>query len=183
MNRLLPVIFSLTLLQVLSGVDGKVAPSPTILTKSPFLPPDFQPPGTPGQATEAPKGIQSYEFRGVYELGGTFHYNLYSTSDKKGNWITEQTAEAMGFKIIRFDSDKDSLEILLNGEPVALSLIETSDKPMPVQRASTRQAKAGKPTAKKTQARRRVIRPTTRAKNTTTKTTQRRVVSRPPSTP
>jgi len=165
MTRLFPVALLITLLPFASGEEEASGDTPSILEKSPFLPPDFQPPGRPGQATPEKKGSGQLEFRGVYELGGIYHYNLYDAKEKKGYWVTEATAADKGFDIVEFDPEKYSLVLMVDGEPTDLSLVETSNQPMQIQgmKSTSPAVKRGTPTTQPSQrARRRVIRPTSR---------------------
>jgi hypothetical protein len=146
--------------------------APSIITKSPFLPPDFNPPGGAGAAgATAPASASQYEFRGVYQMEGVYYFNLFNTRDRKGTWITDQSGAGDGPRIIRYDLQEDTLIVDVGGERVSLSMVETSNKPMPV--ANTRPT-TPRPTPRATTAasnakpanqpavRRRVIRPTTR---------------------
>ncbi|MEX0325240.1 MAG: hypothetical protein AB3N33_04040 [Puniceicoccaceae bacterium] len=155
---------------------------PTIITQSPFLPPDFNPPGSGAGDPSMPASASQYEFRGVYQMGGQYYFNLYNTRDKSGTWVTEKESGGDSPRIVRFDLDEDILVVEVSGERVNLELVETSDRPMPVANAprrapATRPAQA--PTTRTTEARptttpvrRRVIRPSTR--NPTSSTAARR---------
>jgi hypothetical protein len=156
--------------------DGESGP-PTIVTKSPFLPPDFNPPGGAGAAgAAAPASASQYEFRGVYQMEGTYYFNLYNTRDRKGTWVTENAAGTDAPRIIRYDRQEDVLEVDVAGERVSLNMVETSNKPLPM--ANTRPARpkpaqattaanaSQKQPSRPTTVRRRVIRPTTRNQST-----------------
>lgn len=155
--------------------------APTLVTKSPFLPPGFQPPGQPGQAAEPPPKQAAYEFRGVYQLGGTYYFNLYNKSEKKGSWIAGLDGGNETLDIVDFDPEGNELVIHVAGEELNLNLIETSDKPMPLANAraaskSSRTVKQATASKRRNAVRRRVIRPSSRNRNTPSTPGRRRVI-------
>ena len=161
--------------------DAASAEGPSILLKSPFLPPDFQPPGTPGQAAGEQRQSGQYQFRGVYELGGVFHYNLYDAREKKGYWITQANAKQKGFDIVEFKPEENSLVLRVNGETQSLAMVETSNTPMQIQGSKPATlAKPGTAEVRRTPqtARRRVIRPANRASSPSPNAPQRRTINR-----
>ena len=145
---------------------------PSILRNSPFLPPGFQPPGGSQVSTEIPVSSSQFEFHGVYQLGGQYYFNLYNKRENRGNWMS-RNEEINGFpRIVRYNPDEDLLTVEVAGEQVALQMIETTDKPMPLaagaapQRVTPPAASQGAP--RPTPPRRRVIRPTSRTDSTST---------------
>lgn len=155
---------------------------PSIVENSPFLPPGFQPPGSAGKAAEAPASSSTYEFRGIYELGGLYHYHLYNKRERKGNWFTEREAREAGVEIVDFDPTGDELVVRVGGRQSSLVLIETSDRTLPVQSARPAQANVSqqKPNPSVSENnRRRVIRPSVRKSRNTNSNVRRRVI-RPP---
>ncbi|MEX0331353.1 MAG: hypothetical protein AB3N64_08030 [Puniceicoccaceae bacterium] len=151
----------------------------TLITKSPFLPPDFNPPGSGAGDPSMPASASQYQFRGVYQMGGEYYFNLYNTRDKSGTWVTENESGGDSPRIVRFNLDEDVLVVEVSGEQVSLELVETSDRTLPVASAprptpATRPATTTQGTAVRqttTPVRRRVIRPSTR---NTTSTAARR---------
>jgi hypothetical protein len=182
MLRLRAVFTLMTLLTLSATAQENTGATPTLITKSPFLPPGFQPPGRPGQAVEPPPKQAAYEFRGVYELGGTYYFNLYNKSESKGSWIAGLDGGNESLEIVDFDPAGNELVISVDGEELNLSLIETSDKPMPVAGAkpaptSTRTVqRATTTTSRSNPVRRRVIRPSTRGGNDNSSPARRRVI-------
>lgn len=150
---------------------GEEAVAPSIVEKSPFLPPGFQPPGGAASPTAAPAQASQFEFRGVYQLEGQYFFNLYNTRDRKGSWVSKLQSGEETPKIIEFDLDNDVLVVDSSGQRLSLNLVETSNNPMPL--SVNRPTTAPKPTTlpaqpatttaqRTTPARRRVIRPSTR---------------------
>ena len=161
-----------------AGAESTVS----LVSNSPFLPPGFQPPGNPGKPATPAATTSQYEFRGVYQLSGTYYYNLYNVRESKGSWISDQEADDLELRILSFDRETNELAVDLAGKTVNLALIETSDRTLPVQTApaavqptTTTQTKP----ATKQPTRRRVIRPTTRSGNSNSGNTARRRVIRP----
>jgi hypothetical protein len=157
--------------------------TPSLISNSPFLPPGFQPPGTPGKPVAPPATSNQYEFRGVYQLGGTYYYNLYDVRERKASWLTKNEAAEMNLSILSFDQDTNELALDVDGETVSLSLVETSDRTLPVQTApavpTTLPATPTTQPATPEPTRRRVIRPTTRTGTTNSAQPVRRRVIRP----
>lgn len=157
--------------------------APTLVSKSPFLPPGFQPPGTPGKAAPPPATTSQFEFRGVYQLGGTYHYNLYNVRERKAFWVTKQDTGDTGLEILSFDPDENTLALEAGGESLSLTLIATSNTTLPVQTApATPTVNPDTPAVTRptpTPVRRRVIRPTSRAGSTPTTSPSRRRIIRP----
>ena len=175
----------LTVLIMLSATASTAFPEtggtvPSILRRSPFLPPGFQPPGGSQVSSEIPVSSGQFEFHGVFQIGGVYHFNLYNKRDNKGTWvIRNETVEGLP-RIIRYEPEEDLLTVEVAGEPVALQLIQTSDQPVPLAAGAAPQqvtTSAGTTAApRQTPPRRRVIRPTSR---TTSTSSVRRPVIRP----
>lgn len=187
--RLRFVIAIPLLLPVLAGtLAGDVAKTPTLLGKSPFLPPGFTPPGQAAGKPPAP-AVQTgqYEFRGVYELNEVYYFNLYNTRERKGKWLNDSgidhgEPEDADYRIVDFDPESDELVVQMEGQTLNLSLVEPSDKPMPVQTAPAPKVAQPKQQAKPENTRntrRRVIRPVNRNRTTNTNRPVRRRVIRP----
>ncbi|NDV62500.1 hypothetical protein G0Q06_08565 [Puniceicoccales bacterium CK1056] len=178
-----PVGFTLMTLLLSIPVMAETENTLSLVSNSPFLPPGFQPPGTPGQPATPPATSNQYEFRGVYQLSGTYYYNLYDVRERKGSWVTKQDANEKDMRILSFDRESNELAIDVAGKTLSLALVETSDRTLPVQTAqATAQpaAKAATTPTTKQPVRRRVIRPTSRASRSSSPNTARRRVIRPP---
>jgi hypothetical protein len=169
---------------------ASAAGPPSLVTHSPFLPPGFQPPGqsaAPGQAQPPPQR-GTYEFRGVYQLDGAFYFHLYNLREQKGKWLTLDGSREDSVEILEFDPDNNELALRIDGESQNLSLIQTSDRSLPVQTAPTparvtQPAPGTAPGAANIPVRRRVIRPTTRTGENPSPVIRRPVVNPNPSNP
>jgi hypothetical protein len=179
---IMPLLLALTAFSVECGGAG-----PSIVEKSPFLPPNFQPPGGSGSTAAAQAASSGeYEFRGVYMLQGEYHFNLYNKREQKGTWVSEDEIKEDAPKVVRYSREDDEIIIDLGGRQLTLGMVSTSDKVLPVQTAkapvvrqpSTSPGSTSSRTPQ-TPVRRRVIRPTTRT--TSTPTIQRPTVQRPTS--
>lgn len=167
MRSLLTVVIMLSTLPATVPAEESGSGAPSILTHSPFLPPGFQPPGGAGTTTDAPASPSQYEFHGVYQLGGTYYFNLFNSRERKGSWISKDNSPTDWPRIVRYDEEEDVLVVEVSGERVSLSLMETSDRPMPVAGARSTQPAAAPPSSaqaspQQATPRRRVIRPTVR---------------------
>lgn len=161
----------------------------SLISDSPFLPPGFEPPGS-GSPIGGPPPITSseYEFHGVYQLGGVYYYNLFNLRERKGSWVSERKP-LEDVRIISFDPADNLLVVNVGGEQSNLSLIQTSDRPMPVQTAP--RARVTTANNKSTEAearqpvRRRVIRPSVRTSTNASAAAaaRRRVINRSNSNP
>ena len=101
------MMLSMAPLVVLSRESGSGAPS--IVAKSPFLPPGFQPPGTGGSPAASTGPAPQFEFRGVYKLDGVYFFNLYNTRERRGSWV-KKGAGISGFpRIVEYDEVEDLL--------------------------------------------------------------------------
>lgn len=102
----------------------------TLVDKSPFIPPGFQPPEERRQAPvrPTPPPSRNLEFRGVYELDGILHINIHDRGENKGEWVTLNDASA-GFLVTDFSLETDSITIEIDGESSELSLASTQRAP------------------------------------------------------
>lgn len=155
----------------------------SLVSNSPFLPPGFQPPGGNATVAAPPPQASQLEYRGVYELGGQLHFNVFDKRTARGTWM--RTGEASeGARVVDYDLDEDVVVIEYNGARLRLSLIETSTATLPVAGAPTGQpvqpaVQPGGPQDQQVRTsipvRRRIIRPGTNA----TTTSERRPVIPP----
>lgn len=175
----LPTAIAAMMLLPLAGAAQEVEPEPpTLVTKSPFLPPDFAPPGTRTKPAAPPPGRGQYEFRGVYQLGDTFYFNVYNVREQKGKWVTPEGSDEI--RVVAFDIQADELVVEVGGESMSLSLVETSDKPIPVKTASRPKVAPSsdqkRTTTTRRPVRRRVIRPLSRTASDRISAARRRVI-------
>jgi hypothetical protein len=186
MGKMPQVTILLMMLPALALAQGN-ATSSSIVAKSPFLPPGFTPPGGQGSTAGAPATSGQFQFKGVYQLGGEYYFNLYNVREKKGSWLRRGEDKEGQPRVINYQREADVLVVESEGKQLSLDLIETSDKPIPLPNPA--------PTARKvtpvkkpetttsgtsTTTRRRVIRPSTR---TTRQATPTRRTTLPASTP
>jgi len=136
----------------------------SLMERSPFIPENFQ---SSGRSSSAPDQKRSevfsnlFELRGFYQLGGEYYFNIYNKGSRERRWVALND-ELEEYEIGSFSPEEETLNIVLNGETVALALVSPTHSPMPVQTAP---ASNGKKIEKTTRpARRRIVRP---RKNTT----------------
>ena len=159
-----PTVFLTLLLPAcLSLMPGRVCPA-SLIDKSPFLPPGFDPPGQGGAATVAPAGSAQLQFKGVYELRGQLYFNVYDVRQQKGSWVSLGQTATEGTRVVRYERESDTLVVNSGGQQLQLEMMATSDQTLPVATASL--TPGATPSASAPQqapsplARRRVIRPT-----------------------
>lgn len=179
---ILPLLAALASFSIECGAAG-----PSIVENSPFLPPNFQPPGGGSSSTTAQAAASGeYEFRGVYMLQGQYHFNLYNKREQKGTWVAEDEIKEDAPRVVRYSQDDDEVIIDLGGRQLTLGMVSTSDKVLPVETAKApvvrQPTSSTSSTNRTTQApvRRRVIRPTTRTSTSSTNPLlQRSTIQRP----
>lgn len=160
----------------------------SLVNNSPFLPPGFQPPGGATATAAPPPQAAQLEYRGVYELGGQLHFNVFDKRTARGTWM-RTGEENEGARVVDYDLDEDVVVVEYNGARMRLSLIETSTTPIPVMGAPTSQpaqAALQQPGQQDQQVRtsipvrRRIIRP---GSNATTTSERRPVIPPRPANP
>jgi len=137
--------------------------------RSPFLPPGFTPPrNAPTAANRATQGpsrdTRQLQFKGVYQLGGQYFFNIFDQRENKGSWVGLREGGA-DFLVTEFDESSGEIELDVDGIPLSLSLATPSDNPIPVQTgrpataANVRPAAPVRPQRPTTVNRRRVVPP------------------------
>ena len=166
----------------LAAQDAGEQGAPSIIRKSPFLPPDFQPPGGAGAEAVPPAQAGQFEFRGVYQMDGVYYFNLYDKRQQKGSWVSKEKSGGDVPRILEYDIEQDILVVDDGGMRMSLGMIETSDRQLPL--ATSRPAtvsRPGQPATAPAQApptRRRVIRPASRTtEQNTSGNIRRRVIT------
>lgn len=142
--------------------------APTILARSPFIPPDWTPP----QANRA-KRVQSqsapgYEFRGVYQIGGEYRFLVSEARSRSGKWVEKGKAYE-GYEVRDYDPQTETLTLFFNDKEADIQLaeVEANPTPMPVSgQATVRSAANGRDNKPRTA--RRTIRPASRTGSTDT---------------
>lgn len=131
-------------LLLLSGLPPvATAQSASLSNKNPFLPPGY---GEPKEEAPPPKRPQTngpiarqIEFRGVIQMGETYRFSLFHKSEQKSYWIPENGVED-GLSVRGFDPDSMTVTVDLRGQAERLTLMSSSDSPMPVQKSAPKQA-------------------------------------------
>ena len=183
--RLMPIVFSnyfprlylsLTALAVMSGPvlaqsnaqESTPENAPSILDRSPFLPPGFEPPRSSTQRrTKKPQPRKNYEFRGVYQLAGEYHFLVSEARSRDGDWVSLRNNKPdLDIEVRDYDPRTQKLTVFANNkvEELTLASVEANPTPMPV----TGQPKAESASSqKKDKPTRRTIRPTRRSSSST----------------
>lgn len=113
------VFFSAVLL------SGSVyAAGPSLVTRSPFLPPGFEQAQREFPLTESGIDSTAIEFRGVYTLGGAIHANLRQRDTTKSSWL--QIGETFeGITLTGFDPEANRCTVVLSdGTEYSITLVE-----------------------------------------------------------
>ena len=146
----------------LSGQEeSEASPTrPSILERSPFLPPDWSPPTQSRPQNRRQEAASAYEFRGVYMLSGEYRFLVSEPRSRSGKWV-QAGKSYEGYEVRDYDPQSETLTLYFNNEehPIQLASLEANPTPMPVSGQSTRAKAAGN---KSDRPVRRTIRPATR---------------------
>lgn len=127
MPRHLRSLFSFTMLFSALACAGQ---QPSLIERSPFLPPDFQPPTTARRAPAAKQSPASLErfiqFRGTYELDGQRFFNIYDSRAKLGKWVAFNDASAT-YHVTHYDPANQSVEVAVEGQSLQLAMAKMSE--------------------------------------------------------
>lgn len=140
MRLIIPVaIFSL-LIPNFSSLDAARIGGSSIVAHSPFLPPDFNPPGSAGSQTEDLATPNQYQFKGVYQLGEDYFFHIYDERAQQGSWLSRDSIIEGYPRIIQFRESEDQLVVEVDGEQLQLTMIHGNSGPIPItgSRSSTR---------------------------------------------
>jgi hypothetical protein len=121
------------LFQVFLGtVLGVGLTGQSLVERSPFLPPDFQMPGTAPTVEEGPPPSASHlQLKGVFALNGEVRVNLFNTRTNEGTWVpVNGTIE--GFRVVAYDAGRRAVTLDVNGTLSHFDLAKPSDSPMAV---------------------------------------------------
>lgn len=130
----------------------------SLIDNSPFIPPGFNPPSNqPSQAARKAGGIRpgNLEFRGVYQLRGTYHFHIYNRSEKEGAWLALKD-ESQPYNILEFNEQENSVLVLVDGQEEKLVLKTPDNRPISVKTAPRKQTRTSNNSSS---SRRRVVRP------------------------
>lgn len=101
------------------------AASPSLISDSPFLPPNFSAPSTAQPAPDS--GIRPderyLEFRGVYKLNRSLYFNIHDRRSRTSEWVGLNDSGAT-YKVVQFDETSNEIRILVEGDSTTLSLKE-----------------------------------------------------------
>ncbi|MGC9451573.1 MAG: hypothetical protein ACP5I4_09010 [Oceanipulchritudo sp.] len=157
-----PGVWMCLVLVGLPGIAEEEAPSrePTIVARSPFIPPGFSPAGETQRAVAQQGTPGNYEFRGVYQLENKYRFLVRDRRSNNGNWVELGQAHE-GYEVRSFNPETSTLILFFNNSENELKLrdLEANPTPMPVSQAATTAARKVEPTPRPT---RRVIRPASR---------------------
>ena len=117
----------------------------SLVRKSPFLPPQFNPPGEAGAEAALPASRSRFEFRGVYQLGGRYYYHLFDQGSGRGEWLSQQNQAAGSPRIVEFKQNPDRLVIDVDGRVIELEMASRGDQSLPAERV-TRASHSGQAT-------------------------------------
>lgn len=105
----------------------------TLEKRNPYLPQDHN-----KKEVKAPPPVQKsgplareIEFRGVAQLNDVYQFSIFDKTEQKSHWIKMGSTKE-GIKITKFDADSMSVTLNKSGRTEKLSLMEATDKPMPV---------------------------------------------------
>lgn len=132
----------------------------SLVERSPFLPPDFQPPGSRSDAEAAapPPTASHLQLKGVFAIDGQTRVNIFNTRTNEGKWVATG-GEVEGFRVVSYDPDERSVDLEVNGQIETFALAKPSDTPMAVAGAVPAQVAAAQPNVQPVN--RRVVRPST----------------------
>lgn len=105
---------------------------PTILDRSPFIPPGWSPPEAKRMQAVQPEAA-GYEFRGVYQIGGKYRFLVSEPRSRSGSWV-ELGKSYEGYEVRGYDPTSDTLTLFFNNKetPVKLASVEANPTPLPV---------------------------------------------------
>ena len=155
-------ISGLVALPALSGQDlsGIPAAEPSIMERSPFIPPDFTPPGS-SRAEAAKATSNSYEFKGFYRIGDTYRFLVSEPRSNDGDWV-ELGDSKDNYEVRRFDPDSETLTLFFNNSENQLPLAELAANPTPMPVSGQIKTASQQPDQATPTPVRRTIRPTSR---------------------
>jgi hypothetical protein len=167
-RRSLALASAVALLSAGSGLhaqvsgDAAVSPMPTILDRSPFLPPGWAPPEVRRPQPKVEQKSAGYEFRGIYKLGEEYRFLVSEPRSRSGSWV-ELGKSYEGYEVRDFDPKSETLTLFFNDEevPVKLADVESNPTPIPVS-GQVQSASSQKASDNSTRPVRRTIRPASR---------------------
>lgn len=111
--------------------EGALSAEPTILERSPFLPPGWSPPQAAQAKPEPKQPVTGYEFRGVYQLGEAFRFLVSEPRSRNGRWV--QLGEAYeDYEVRGYDVETETLTLFYNSKEEAIPLAKMDANPTPM---------------------------------------------------
>ena len=113
--------------------NGHLPAEPTMLQRSPFLPPGFNPPQSGRSTPQARQSAAGYEFRGVYQLGEEYRFLVSEPRSRSGSWV--QVGKSYdGYEVRGYDPETETLTLFFNNslERLQLAEVDANPTPMPV---------------------------------------------------
>lgn len=112
----------------------------SLVEDSPFVPEGYgeQQTPPPPPPRENPQ-VRTLEFRGIYELAGKTHINIFDLRTQSGDWFATDDLNKP-YEVLDFDLEKPSVTLQIGADVVTLEMKNADHLPMPVQNAGNAQA-------------------------------------------
>lgn len=143
------------------GSGEPLPASPTLLDRSPFLPPGWTPPEERRQQSQVTKSVTGYEFRGIYEINGEFRFLVSEPRSRSGSWVRVGESRD-NFEVRRYDASSDTLVLFFNNKEQRIQMAEMESNPTPMPVSGQVQSKPRGSEPNQTRPARRTIRPASR---------------------
>ena len=119
---------------VLLLASPSILSAETLESNNPFLPPGYS------EKKEAPEPVvqsngpisREIEFRGLIKMNGQYQFSLFNKRNQKSYWLKENEAAAQGISVRNYDSDSQSLTVIMSGRTERITLIAANSSPIPV---------------------------------------------------
>lgn len=117
----------------LGALSCALAHADASLTRSPFLPPDYERREVRPERVrqEPPREIRQLELRGIMKWGGKWRFSLYDPRKNKGSWVGLQDKEAE-YYVVGFDPDTRVIALQEGGQVHRISLKSPDNKPVEI---------------------------------------------------
>lgn len=123
-----PVRIALALMLLACTSASVQAGYSSLVRNSPFLPPQFNPPGDTGEALAVPASGSRFEFHGVYQLNGQFYYHIFDQGSLRGEWIRADDRAPGKPHIVEYRQDSDLIVIEMSSQQFELPLLSQGDQ-------------------------------------------------------
>ncbi len=104
---------------------------PSLVEKSPFIPPDFEAPSAtaPTPTEIGPGGINDLSFHGVFQIAGQYRFNIHDRHAGRGFWVSEND-DTNGFRITGYDRQNRTITVVSHQGTGVLTLESPSETPV-----------------------------------------------------